>query len=556
MDVPHSRQHQQHHHPSLQEHAIRWPTTWMHDWTHRHYRQLHLDNPFPPPLFVPAEPKRSLSSSSSSSTSLGGRWPGATAPTFSLSAMKSNVTRSSSAPKASSGQLVSYASRRHWSPCRKLQQRSPQPCRSCQPGPTPSPDLLLADKAEWKRTLHDTTYRTYKALPRSNRPFDLKDYALLREILALAENLTQPEGAEVRLMDVLKAYDMVLQKHAMDPAEDTFYYRMLLKLSLSSEKDWWKRLNQEIVKNDLLLKVTSFRNHKLLLSYWLLWRCHHEKGVLQEKGPKKGQFLEGENIKSSNGIVPKEENQHVGTPTFQQHNIKVTGDNQASVPFYIEDLPLEDTVLIMDVVEVPLQASKSFRDFEIKNYALAFQAWQRIVCQRKKKRYTRERNAQQWKQAVCFNQKNVLTRHLRHMRHLPSQRMIEANVWHENLLQQTCFKMWGRHCSLIRELCKAGELFHEKRFCLLVLTAWRKYISSLQALCKDLCKGRAFWGWRRSMGFKKRAIQVINHRLRFMRNKVFMEWRSRLQNAKKHKEALYHCRKYHQIHIVSSCFQG
>ncbi|KAI5061045.1 hypothetical protein GOP47_0023550 [Adiantum capillus-veneris] len=521
MDVSHSRQHQEHHHlPPLQQHGVCWPTHWTHDWMHRHPRQLHLNNPFPPPLFVPTEPKRALSSCSSSSTSLGGSRGGAAAPTFFSSAMKSNVTRSSSAPKASSGQLASYASRRHCSPCRKLQQCSPQLRRSCQPGPTPSPDLLLADKAEWKRTLHDTTYRTYKALPRSNRPFDLKDYVLLREILALAENLMQPEGAEVRLMDVLKAYDMVLQKHAMDPAEDTFYYRMLLKLSLSSTKDWWKRLNQEIVKNDLLLKVNSFRNHKLLLSYWLLWRCHHEKGVPQEKGKKKLNILEGENVKSCNGIASKEENQHVVTPTVQQPKMKDAGDNQNSVPFYMGDLPLEDTVLVMDIVEVPVWASKSLRDFDIKGSAPVFQAWQRIVRQRKKKRLTRERNAQQ-----C-------------------------------LLQKTCFTLWRRHSHLMRELCKAGNLFHEKKLCVLILMAWRKYLLSLKELCKDLCKGRALWGWRKSTGFRKHATQAIDHRLCFTRKRYLMQWRSRLQNAKKHKDALYHCRKYHQIHVVSSCFQG
>jgi hypothetical protein len=51
-------------------------------------------------------------------------------------------------------------------------------------------------------------------------------------------------------------------------------------------------------KNDILLKVTSFRNHKLLLCYWLQWRCHQEKGTNQDKGARKGQFLSRQSSKS------------------------------------------------------------------------------------------------------------------------------------------------------------------------------------------------------------------------------------------------------------------
>ena len=35
---------------------------------------------------------------------------------------------------------------------------------------------------------------------------------------------------------------MVLRKHSIQAAEDTYYYRLLLKLSLDPNPDWWAKL--------------------------------------------------------------------------------------------------------------------------------------------------------------------------------------------------------------------------------------------------------------------------------------------------------------------------
>ena len=38
---------------------------------------------------------------------------------------------------------------------------------------------------------------------------------------------------------------MVLRKHSIQAAEDTYYYRLLLKLSLDPNPDWWAKLAHE-----------------------------------------------------------------------------------------------------------------------------------------------------------------------------------------------------------------------------------------------------------------------------------------------------------------------
>ena len=44
---------------------------------------------------------------------------------------------------------------------------------------------------------------------------------------------------------MLKAYEVVLRKHSIQAAEDTYYYRLLLKLSLDPNPDWWAKLAHE-----------------------------------------------------------------------------------------------------------------------------------------------------------------------------------------------------------------------------------------------------------------------------------------------------------------------
>ncbi len=47
------------------------------------------------------------------------------------------------------------------------------------------------------------------------------------------------------LQTVLKAYEQVLPRHGVRVEEDTYYYRLLLKLSLDPHGDWWTKLRRE-----------------------------------------------------------------------------------------------------------------------------------------------------------------------------------------------------------------------------------------------------------------------------------------------------------------------
>ncbi len=49
----------------------------------------------------------------------------------------------------------------------------------------------------------------------------------------------------VTLQAILQAYQAVLPHHGVKPDEDTYYYRLLLKLSLDPNLDWWVKLGKE-----------------------------------------------------------------------------------------------------------------------------------------------------------------------------------------------------------------------------------------------------------------------------------------------------------------------
>ncbi len=61
---------------------------------------------------------------------------------------------------------------------------------------------------------------------------------------------------QVTLLKLLKAYEVVLRKHSIQAAEDTYYYRLLLKLSLDPSPDWWAKLarERELAFRQVLLK--------------------------------------------------------------------------------------------------------------------------------------------------------------------------------------------------------------------------------------------------------------------------------------------------------------
>ncbi len=145
----------------------------------------------------------------------------------------------------------------------------------------------------------DTTaqvWETYKALPALERAYTDYDFALVAEILDLAERQAvdaarKGKGAcvlckcpcgrgatlqrrplagtgEVTLQRLLLAYEVVLPRHNVRPEEDIYYYRsvpcragqiakrayhvvpvlsrFLLKLSLDPGLDWWAKLRREM----------------------------------------------------------------------------------------------------------------------------------------------------------------------------------------------------------------------------------------------------------------------------------------------------------------------
>ncbi len=50
---------------------------------------------------------------------------------------------------------------------------------------------------------------------------------------------------QVSVAHMLQAYQKVLPRHGIIAAEDTYYYRMVITLSLRPEADWWDKLQAE-----------------------------------------------------------------------------------------------------------------------------------------------------------------------------------------------------------------------------------------------------------------------------------------------------------------------
>ncbi|PNW78263.1 hypothetical protein CHLRE_09g404500v5 [Chlamydomonas reinhardtii] len=96
-----------------------------------------------------------------------------------------------------------------------------------------------------------TAYETYRALPSPTRPYSGYDYAVVAEIIRAAEVTVDKAHKKglgsgiVTLQSVLQAYEHVLPRHGVKADEDTYYYRLLLKLSLDPALDWWIKLNRE-----------------------------------------------------------------------------------------------------------------------------------------------------------------------------------------------------------------------------------------------------------------------------------------------------------------------
>ncbi|PNH11223.1 ATP-dependent RNA helicase glh-2, partial [Tetrabaena socialis] len=126
---------------------------------------------------------------------------------------------------------------------------------------TTTSQLRVSTEVSPLRHVRDITYRsqgkdttafeTYRALPSPPQPYSTYDYAVIAEIIRTAEAVVAKAykrgkgSAIVTLQAVLHAYEAVLPRHGVKPDADTYYYRLLLKLSLDPHLDWWAKLNRE-----------------------------------------------------------------------------------------------------------------------------------------------------------------------------------------------------------------------------------------------------------------------------------------------------------------------
>lgn len=86
-------------------------------------------------------------------------------------------------------------------------------------------------------------------------PLSAEDLLIIKHILKTAEAaaVADAQGGQssgisscsITLSKLLQAYEDVLPQHGLFPAEDVYYYRILLKLTLDPNHDWWRRFHKE-----------------------------------------------------------------------------------------------------------------------------------------------------------------------------------------------------------------------------------------------------------------------------------------------------------------------
>lgn len=119
-------------------------------------------------------------------------------------------------------------------------------------------------------------------------PLTEQDLLVLKQILKTAEAAVlaeieagNPNSAHITLSKLLQAYEEVLPQHGLLPQEDTHYYRILLKLTLDPDHDWWQRFYKE---RKLYTRWASILN-AAVLGLWpsqvLCWSSHSPDDVKQ-----------------------------------------------------------------------------------------------------------------------------------------------------------------------------------------------------------------------------------------------------------------------------------
>jgi hypothetical protein len=93
---------------------------------------------------------------------------------------------------------------------------------------------------------------TSKLLTGLEGPLTEQDLLIIKHILKTAETIAVDEcrlgrasSSHISLAKLLQAYETVLPQHGLMAQEDTHYYRILLKLTLDPNHDWWQRFHKE-----------------------------------------------------------------------------------------------------------------------------------------------------------------------------------------------------------------------------------------------------------------------------------------------------------------------
>ncbi len=66
----------------------------------------------------------------------------------------------------------------------------------------------------------------------------------VEDVIRLAYKQHKSSDGPLTLLKVLAAYKTLLQQGKVMATDDTLYYRFLLKMSLDSEADWWKKFDK------------------------------------------------------------------------------------------------------------------------------------------------------------------------------------------------------------------------------------------------------------------------------------------------------------------------
>ena len=330
-----------------------------------------------------------------------------------------------------------------------------------------------------------TTYETFKALPRSKHPYRQEDLDMMAEILRTAEIIAQNElqegigSGELNLLRLLKAYELVLRKHDVVPAEDTYFYRFLLKLSLDPDTDWWAKFNRECQRNAEWSKsqeYTYVRDVRLLSACWLRWRS---------------QVTAGQDARAS-------------YHTFQPHDQS--------------DVQLSFLSLGSNEEERSDGAGGGAFDMDVPAYtefkllAATFRVWQKQVSELKRLEKERYRELENWKIALTFGEERLGQRYFARWRAYPQRRLAVAAKFLFSSSLARNFAYWQHVVGHLRQCRgKAADFFTMMTF-KRTWSTWKESIRFSKDTKLKLNSALSFWSDKAMQGSFTQWCILCDHR--------------------------------------------